>query len=169
MVCWKQEMKKENNPQQQAFCKILRKHEKFTMRNENRKFSNIGKKSFHELQKSRVFTKVTCYWKLNWFNTTSLNTKLNILPEEDQEALKDVSEVVVSLDCSVWVYYQVAKQLHSNNSIHEEQHPHQHANIRKSLQHVTMRIQNIDTEQTSFNNWFHLRQETRVWRKVVYI
>jgi hypothetical protein len=45
-----------------------------------------------------------------------------------------MSEVVVPLDGRVWNEGQAAEQLHADDGVDEEQHPHQHANVRQSLQ-----------------------------------
>ena len=55
------------------------------------------------------------------------------LPEEHEESLEDVSEVIVAVDGSVGVVGNVPKQLHPNDRVDEEQHHHQHHHIWKSL------------------------------------
>ena len=57
----------------------------------------------------------------------------NEKPEKQHERLEDVSEVVVALDRSVGDEGQAAEQLHADDGVDEEQHPHQHANVRQSL------------------------------------
>ena len=47
--------------------------------------------------------------------------------------MEDMSEVVVPLDCCVGDEGQAAKQLHAHNGVDEEQHAHQHANVRQGL------------------------------------
>lgn len=56
-----------------------------------------------------------------------------MLPEEHEESLEDVSEVIVAVDGSVGVVGNVPKQLHPNDRVDEEQHHHQHHHIWKSL------------------------------------
>ena len=56
-----------------------------------------------------------------------------MLPEEHEESLEDVSEVIVSVDGSVWVVGNVPKQLHPDDRVDEEEHHHQHHHVWKSL------------------------------------
>ncbi len=55
------------------------------------------------------------------------------LPEEHHECLTDVSEVVVALDRSVGVECDVAEHLHADDRVNEEQHHHQHHDVRQGL------------------------------------
>ena len=47
--------------------------------------------------------------------------------------MEDMSEVVVPLYGRVGDEGQAAKQLHANDGVDEEQHPHQHADIWQGL------------------------------------
>ena len=55
-------------------------------------------------------------------------------PEKHHESLSDVPEVVVSLDRGVWIERNVAKHLHAHDGVDEEQHHHQHHDVRQSLE-----------------------------------
>ena len=56
-----------------------------------------------------------------------------MLPEEHEKSLEDVSEVIVSVDGGVGVVSNVPKQLHPDDRIDEEEHHHQHHHVWKSL------------------------------------
>ena len=47
-----------------------------------------------------------------------------------------MSEVVVSLDGGVGVERDVAEHLHADDGVDEEQHHHQHHDVRQSLEKV---------------------------------
>ena len=55
-------------------------------------------------------------------------------PEEHEICLKYVSKVIVSINGSVWIIGNVSEHLHTNDGVDEEQHDHQHHNIRQGLQ-----------------------------------
>ena len=48
--------------------------------------------------------------------------------------MEDVSEVIVSVDGSVWIVSNVPEQLHPDDRVDEEEHHHQHHHVWKSLQ-----------------------------------
>ena len=55
------------------------------------------------------------------------------VPEEQHEGLEDMSEVVVPLDGRVGDQREAAEELHPDDGVDEEQHPHQHADVRQGL------------------------------------
>ena len=55
-----------------------------------------------------------------------------------------MSEVVVSLDRSVRHQGQAAEELHSDDGIDEEQHPHKHADVGQSLWLNTVKLGNAN-------------------------
>lgn len=58
-----------------------------------------------------------------------------------------MSEVIVSFNGSGGIHDETAKELHPNNRVDEEQHPHQHADVGKSL---------IKTHPYSANYFYNL-------------
>ena len=68
-----------------------------------------------------------------WHIVGNLSTKAKASPEEHEEALEDVPEVVMPVDGSGRVKGDVSEQLHANDCIDEEQHHHEHHHIWKSL------------------------------------
>lgn len=53
--------------------------------------------------------------------------------KQHHESLKDGPKVVVALDGSVGIQVDVAEQLHAHDGVDEEQHHHQHHDIRQGL------------------------------------
>jgi hypothetical protein len=71
-------------------------------------------------------------------------------PEEHQEALEDVPEVVVALDGCERVHHKIAKQLHPDDCVDEKEHPHQHADVGQRLEGLYEGVeQDPDTDAPS--------------------